>query len=150
VRGVGSTFVRLHGHLAPKPTGRRVVQRISLSPTDGPVFDRDVIHGEVGGVARCQVSLDAGGGGNDQAVGLVKSDPSAGATPIPVYVAAMDPKALQVTGELADGTLPYLAGPRTIGEFFVPEITKAPAAPTGTPGSARARMRRNCPSHRAQ
>ncbi|MGO9385661.1 MAG: hypothetical protein ACLP4W_27120, partial [Mycobacterium sp.] len=38
-------------------------QRISLSPTDGPVFDRDVIHGEVGGVARCQVSLDAGGGG---------------------------------------------------------------------------------------
>jgi hypothetical protein len=25
-------------------------QRISLSPTDGPVFDRDVIHGEVGGL----------------------------------------------------------------------------------------------------
>jgi alkanesulfonate monooxygenase SsuD/methylene tetrahydromethanopterin reductase-like flavin-dependent oxidoreductase (luciferase family) len=30
----------------------------------------------------------------------------AGGTPIPVYVAAMGPKALQVTGELADGTIP--------------------------------------------
>jgi F420-dependent oxidoreductase-like protein len=30
----------------------------------------------------------------------------AGGTPIPVYVAAMGPKALQATGELADGTLP--------------------------------------------
>jgi alkanesulfonate monooxygenase SsuD/methylene tetrahydromethanopterin reductase-like flavin-dependent oxidoreductase (luciferase family) len=37
----------------------------------------------------------------------------AGGTPVPVYVAAMGPKALQVTGELADGTQPYLAGPRT-------------------------------------
>src|SRR5438270_8008836 len=56
----------------------------------------------------------------------------AGGTPIPVYVAAMDPKALRVAGELADGTLPYLAGPRTIDEFIVPEITKA-AAEAGRP-----------------
>jgi F420-dependent oxidoreductase-like protein len=56
----------------------------------------------------------------------------AGGTPVPVYVAAMGPKALQVTGELADGTLPYLAGPRTIGEFIVPTITKA-AAEAGRP-----------------
>ncbi|BCO46846.1 LLM class F420-dependent oxidoreductase [Mycobacterium intracellulare] len=56
----------------------------------------------------------------------------AGGTPVPVYVAAMGPKALQVTGELADGTLPYLAGPRTIGEFIVPTITKA-AADAGRP-----------------
>jgi hypothetical protein len=28
-----------------------------------------------------------------------------------IYVAAMGPRALQVTGELADGTLPHLAGP---------------------------------------
>lgn len=57
---------------------------------------------------------------------------SAGGTPMPVYVAAMGPKALRVTGELADGTLPYLAGPRTIGEFIVPAITKA-AAEAGRP-----------------
>jgi len=56
----------------------------------------------------------------------------AGGTPIPVYVAAMGPKALRVTGELADGTIPYLAGPRTIGEFIVPTIAKA-AADAGRP-----------------
>jgi F420-dependent oxidoreductase-like protein len=56
----------------------------------------------------------------------------AGGTPVPVYVAAMGPKALQVTGELADGTLPYLAGPRTIAEFIEPAIAKA-AAEAGRP-----------------
>jgi F420-dependent oxidoreductase-like protein len=55
-----------------------------------------------------------------------------GGTPIPLYVAAMGPKALQVTGELADGTLPYLAGPRTIAEFIEPTITRA-AAEAGRP-----------------
>jgi F420-dependent oxidoreductase-like protein len=52
----------------------------------------------------------------------------AGGTPVPVYVAAMGPKALRVTGELADGTLPYLAGPRTIGDFIAPTINEAAAA----------------------
>ncbi|OBI15375.1 LLM class F420-dependent oxidoreductase [Mycobacterium sp. E2327] len=56
----------------------------------------------------------------------------AGGTPVPVYVAAMGPKALQVTGELADGTLPYLAGPRTIAEFIEPVIAKS-AADAGRP-----------------
>lgn len=52
----------------------------------------------------------------------------AGGAPVPVYVAAMGPKALRVTGELADGTLPYLAGPRTIEEFIAPTINAAAAA----------------------
>ncbi|WP_167097735.1 LLM class F420-dependent oxidoreductase [Mycobacterium sp. DL592] len=52
----------------------------------------------------------------------------AGGTPVPIYVAAMGPKSLAVTGELADGTLPYLAGPRTISEFIVPTISAAAAA----------------------
>jgi F420-dependent oxidoreductase-like protein len=56
----------------------------------------------------------------------------AGGTPVPVYVAAMGPKALRVSGELADGTLPYLAGPRTIAEFIEPTIAKA-AADAGRP-----------------
>jgi F420-dependent oxidoreductase-like protein len=55
-----------------------------------------------------------------------------GGAPLPVYVAAMGPQALRVTGELADGTLPYLAGPRTISEFIAPTITKA-AADAGRP-----------------
>lgn len=56
----------------------------------------------------------------------------AGASSIPIYVAAMGPKALRVTGELADGTLPYLAGPKTIAEFIEPTIAKA-AADAGRP-----------------
>ena len=44
----------------------------------------------------------------------------------------MGPKALRVTGELADGTLPYLAGPRTIAEFIEPTMAKA-AADAGRP-----------------
>jgi F420-dependent oxidoreductase-like protein len=56
----------------------------------------------------------------------------AGGTPVPVFVAAMGPKALQVTGELADGTLPYLAGPRTVAEFIEPAIAKS-AADAGRP-----------------
>jgi F420-dependent oxidoreductase-like protein len=53
------------------------------------------------------------------------------ARPYPIYVAAMGPRTLQVTGELADGTLPY-AGPRTLEEFIVPTIGKA-AADAGRP-----------------
>ena len=56
----------------------------------------------------------------------------AGGTPIPIYVAAMGPKSLQVTGELADGTLPFIAGPRAIADFIEPTITKA-AAEAGRP-----------------
>jgi len=55
-----------------------------------------------------------------------------GGAPLPVYVAAMGPKALRVTAELADGTLPYLAGRRTIAEFIEPTIAKA-AADAGRP-----------------
>ncbi|MEU0539432.1 TIGR03564 family F420-dependent LLM class oxidoreductase [Nocardia sp. NPDC005978] len=47
----------------------------------------------------------------------------------PVLVAAMGPQALRVTGELADGILPYLAGPRTLAEHIVPALTRAAAKP---------------------
>ncbi|MFB9321789.1 TIGR03564 family F420-dependent LLM class oxidoreductase [Cryptosporangium minutisporangium] len=48
-----------------------------------------------------------------------------GATPPPLLVAAMGPQALRAAGELADGTLPFLAGPRTLAEEIVPTITAA-------------------------
>ncbi|WP_344870513.1 TIGR03564 family F420-dependent LLM class oxidoreductase [Allokutzneria multivorans] len=52
--------------------------------------------------------------------------PVAGAQPAPqILVAAMGPQALRATGELADGTLPFLAGPRALGEHIVPTITAA-------------------------
>jgi F420-dependent oxidoreductase-like protein len=45
--------------------------------------------------------------------------------PVPILVATMGPQALRVTGELADGTLTYLAGPKALGEHIVPAITSA-------------------------
>ncbi|MZD06204.1 TIGR03564 family F420-dependent LLM class oxidoreductase [Streptomyces sp. SID5785] len=47
---------------------------------------------------------------------------------VPVLVAAMGPQALRVSGELADGILPYLAGPRALEEHIVPAVTAAAAA----------------------
>lgn len=47
---------------------------------------------------------------------------------VPLLVAAMGPKALQASGELADGILPYLAGPRALETHIVPALTAAAAA----------------------
>jgi F420-dependent oxidoreductase-like protein len=56
-----------------------------------------------------------------------------GVTPrVPLLVAAMGPQALRAAGELADGTLPYLAGPRSLASLIVPAITAA-AATAGLP-----------------
>jgi F420-dependent oxidoreductase-like protein len=76
-----------------------------------------------------------------------------GGRPYPVYVAALGPRALRAAGELADGTVTYLAGPRTIEEYIAPTIARAaadagrpppriiasvPVAVTSTPDAARA------------
>src|SRR5689334_14417396 len=47
---------------------------------------------------------------------------------VPLLVAAMGPQALRVSGELADGILPYLAGPRALEEHIVPALTAAAKA----------------------
>ncbi|MEU4148816.1 LLM class F420-dependent oxidoreductase [Streptomyces sp. NPDC026659] len=44
---------------------------------------------------------------------------------VPILVAAMGPQALCVSGELADGILPYLAGPRALADHIVPALTAA-------------------------
>ncbi|MEV8320409.1 LLM class F420-dependent oxidoreductase [Streptomyces sp. NPDC059900] len=52
-----------------------------------------------------------------------------GAEPqVPLLVAAMAPQALRVSGELADGILPLLAGPRALAEHIVPAVTAAAEA----------------------
>ena len=43
---------------------------------------------------------------------------------IPLLVAAMGPQALRATGELADGVLPFLAGPRTVESHIVPALER--------------------------
>ncbi|MFJ9421987.1 TIGR03564 family F420-dependent LLM class oxidoreductase [Streptomyces sp. NPDC101249] len=47
---------------------------------------------------------------------------------VPLLVAAMGPQALRVSGELADGILPYLAGPRALAEHIVPAVIAAARA----------------------
>lgn len=69
----------------------------------------------------------------------------AGGTDIPIIVAAMGPQALKVTAELADGTLPFLAGPRALSEQIVPAmagkrvIAAVPAIVTDEPDEVRAK-----------
>jgi F420-dependent oxidoreductase-like protein len=58
-----------------------------------------------------------------------------GGRPMPVFVAAMGPKALEVAGAGADGTITYLAGPRTIAELIKPTIDAA-ADEAGRPSPA--------------
>ncbi|MBZ6133456.1 MULTISPECIES: TIGR03564 family F420-dependent LLM class oxidoreductase [Streptomyces] len=49
-------------------------------------------------------------------------------TGVPLLVAAMGPKALRAGGELADGILPHLAGPRALETHIVPALTAAAEA----------------------
>jgi len=49
----------------------------------------------------------------------------AGGTPVPVVVAALGPKMLEVTGRLADGTATWMTGAKTLAAHTVPTITKA-------------------------
>ena len=51
-----------------------------------------------------------------------------GATPCPILVGALGPMMLRVTGELADGTITWMAGPRTISGHVVPRINEASSA----------------------
>ena len=49
-----------------------------------------------------------------------------GAEPrLPVLVAALGPVMLQIAGELADGTVLWMADERAIGDHIAPRITKA-------------------------
>ncbi|MFC9931301.1 LLM class F420-dependent oxidoreductase [Streptomyces sp. NPDC127190] len=47
---------------------------------------------------------------------------------VPLLVAAMGPQALRVSGELADGILPYLAGPRALADHIAPALHAAAEA----------------------
>ena len=55
-----------------------------------------------------------------------------GATPCPILVAALAPRMLALTGRVADGTITWMTGPRTIREHTVPTIGEA-AAKAGRP-----------------
>ena len=44
-----------------------------------------------------------------------------GTSPVSVLVGALSPLMVQAAGELADGVVTWLAGPRTLGEQIVPQ-----------------------------
>jgi 5,10-methylenetetrahydromethanopterin reductase len=48
-----------------------------------------------------------------------------GASPFPILVAALGPQLLEVTGRLADGTITWCVGPRTLAGHTVPILTAA-------------------------
>ncbi|MBM3671045.1 MAG: LLM class F420-dependent oxidoreductase [Actinobacteria bacterium] len=48
-----------------------------------------------------------------------------GSTPMPILVAALGPKMLELAGTVADGTVTWMTGPKGIGEHIVPSITAA-------------------------
>ncbi len=54
------------------------------------------------------------------------------AAPMPVLVAALGPRMLELTGQRADGTVTWMTGPATVASHIVPSITKA-AADAGRP-----------------
>jgi F420-dependent oxidoreductase-like protein len=51
-----------------------------------------------------------------------------GATPPPVLLAALGPAMLRLAGELAEGTVTWMTGPKTLAGHIVPSITNAAAA----------------------
>jgi len=51
-----------------------------------------------------------------------------GATPFSTVVAALGPQMLKVAAELADGTLTWCTGPKTLADHIVPTITAAAEA----------------------
>ena len=55
-----------------------------------------------------------------------------GATPCPILVAALAPKMLALTGAVADGTITWMTGTKTIREHTAPRIREA-AANAGRP-----------------
>jgi F420-dependent oxidoreductase-like protein len=55
-----------------------------------------------------------------------------GVTPIPVLVGALGPQMLRLAGTLADGTITFMTGPRTLAGFTCPTI-RAAAERAGRP-----------------
>jgi F420-dependent oxidoreductase-like protein len=51
-----------------------------------------------------------------------------GGAEVPLLIAALGPKMLELTGRLADGTVTYWADERAVGEHVVPRITESATA----------------------
>jgi F420-dependent oxidoreductase-like protein len=51
-----------------------------------------------------------------------------GVPAVPLMVAALGPRMLELTGRLADGTITWMTGPKTLESLTIPTLTRAAAA----------------------
>ena len=68
--------------------------------------------------------------GDEYKVNLGLQVPGAG--PVPLLVAALGPVMLKLTGRMADGTITWVTGPKTLEDHIIPTLGKA-AADAGRP-----------------
>jgi F420-dependent oxidoreductase-like protein len=54
--------------------------------------------------------------------------PVTDAPPLPILISALAPAMVKVAGEVADGTITWMAGPATLGKRIVPSLTEAAEA----------------------
>lgn len=87
--------------------------------TLAPILRGGRTSGDVAGADGASAGLDE----------MLSSTAVRGAKPeVPILLGAMGPAMLRVAGELADGTVTFLVGRRTLGEHVVPTITAAAEA----------------------
>ena len=110
------------------PSHHWIIQDMLGLPYQRPAaFTRDylqVLNAAISGPGPVDVENDSFAVHNPTALGAD--------TPMPVLVAALGPVMLQLAGELADGTVLWMADERAIGEHIAPKISKA-AADAGRP-----------------
>ncbi|MDC3728535.1 MULTISPECIES: LLM class F420-dependent oxidoreductase [unclassified Rhodococcus (in: high G+C Gram-positive bacteria)] len=123
VRQSLSTHAALGGRLAlgVGPSHHWIVQDMLGLPYDKPVkYTRDYL--EVLGAARdLPGSIDV----ENDTFKVHNPLDIAPVAPMPVLVAALGPVMLKIAGELADGTVLWMADERAIAEHIAPRITKA-------------------------
>jgi len=110
------------------PSHHWIIRDMLGLPYEKPAaYTRDylqVLNAAIGGPGPVDVENDSFNVHNPTAIGAD--------TPMPVLVAALGPVMLQLAGEMADGTVLWMADERAIGDHIAPKITKA-AADAGRP-----------------
>jgi F420-dependent oxidoreductase-like protein len=107
--GIGAGVAMMTGAMFGLPSDRPVRRMREYLPVL-----RALLHGE--SVAHEGETLTAAG-----AVGLPGPPP-------PVLLAALGPAMLRCAGELADGAVTWMTGPRTLADHIVPSVTRAAEA----------------------